>query len=230
MCLARREAGGVPCSAALTGLSEGLHLLSQPLSILRARWSAELLDEMDAAQVRESAARSGAQVERMCSVVETMKRLLDLLLTKAECGAVDAAELVADVVDGVELVLHDQGIELVCELPTPGVKMVADRERMRQALTEALLLGCAVSAAKDRLEMSVVVVEARVRLTVRNVDSRSDALGAMEQIALAAVEASLESQGGAVQCSLRPFVLRMELPMAAASGVEGLVGEPLSAC
>lgn len=215
MCLARREAGEVLPAPALTGLSEGLHLLSQPLSILRARLSAELLDEMDAAQVRESAERCGVQVERMCQVVETMKRLLDLLLTTAECGAVDAAELVADVVDGVGLVLDDQGIELVCELPEPGVMMAADRERMRQALTEALLLGCGVSAAKDRLALSVAVAEESVRLTLRNGNSGSLVLGAMEQIALAAVETCVSSQGGAVQCSLRPFVLRMELPLAA---------------
>ena len=220
MCLARREAGEVLPAPALTGLSEGLHLLSQPLSILRARLSAELLDEMDAAQVRESAERCGVQVERMCQVVETMKRLLDLLLTTAECGAVDAAELVADVVDGVGLVLDDQGIELVCELPEPGVMMTADRERMRQALTEALLLGCGVSAAKDRLALSVAVAEQSVRLTLRNgnsgsLDSGSLVLGAMEQIALAAVETCVSSQGGAVQCSLRPFVLRMELQLAA---------------
>ena len=215
MCLARREAGEVLPAPALTGLSEGLHLLSQPLSILRARLSAELLDEMDAAQVRESAERCGVQVERMCQVVETMKRLLDLLLTTAECGAVDAAELVADVVDGVGLVLDDQGIELVCELPEPGVMMTADRERMRQALTEALLLGCGVSAAKDRLALSVAVAEESVRLTLRNGNSGSLVLGAMEQIALAAVETCVSSQGGAVQCSLRPFVLRMELQLAA---------------
>lgn len=201
-------------AALSTGLSECLHLASQSLTILRARFDTEAISEMDDAQLRDHAERSCAQVGGLCDVVGVMKYLLELGTVAPQCISLDVATLIADVVDGVGRLLEEAGVQLACAVSNGCAAMHADRDRMRQALSEALQLARMVSDTTDTVSMEGSSCEGRVRLTLRNVRSTQDVLGPRSLISLAAVETSVCSQGGAVACSLNPFSICLELPIA----------------
>jgi len=206
-----RSASEVLCS----NLSEGLHAVAQPLTILRASLSNPDTDQMSAGELRELMATSAAEVERVCKLFDNLRDLVRFENTKAHLSSTPILPLLADVVGGVKLLCEEDGILLNSIVPDTCQPVFIDRARTLQALSSVLLIAHGVSQKLDTVEVIVTSPTSNtVQLVVRNLNARVESMNAEARLDLALVEANIRSQRANFSCGLEPFSIRIELPSA----------------
>jgi len=204
----------VPRSASETlcfNFSQGMHAAAQPLAILRASLDTSYTDRMTREELRELAARSAEQVERVCTLFSCLQQLVSTESIKPELSEMSILPLLADAADGVKLLFENDGIVLNSILPGTCQPALANRARTQQALSNVLLIAHAVSRAQDTVELIAFSSSSNtVQVVVRNTQLYIDAMNAEQSLSMALAEANMKSQQAGFSWGLQPFSVQIE--------------------
>ena len=214
------EGGGSPAVRSTSeilcsNLSQGLHAAAQPLTILRASLSNPDTDRMSARELRELAATSAVEVERVCKLFDYLRDLVRADITKPRLSSTPLLPLLADVLNGVKLLCEEDGMSLNSILPDTCPPVFIDRARTLHALSSVLLIAHGVSQAKNTVEVSVTSATLNaVQVIVRNLNSRAESINAEARLGMALAEMNIRSQQANFSWIPEPFSVRIELPSA----------------
>lgn len=197
-------------------LGEYLHAAAQPLTILRTRFDASFIEQMTEAQLRESVLCSGAQIEDLCAMISQMRHLLEMTRSQPLCTSFDLRSMLECVLADTTLLAFENRLSLQSNTSEVTVQVCADRGKVQQALSLALLSTCEYSKPHETVTLNAVVTEDGVGVTVFNPDT---VLHPRQRLLLAMVEANLRLQGGALHITPNPFLLRLDLPRAASTTI-----------
>ncbi len=192
-------------------LSQCIHAAAQPLAILRASLGNGRVDRMSPEELRELAASSAAEVERLCTLFSCLQQLVSTESTKPQLSETSILPLLAHVADGVNLLFKEDEILLRSIVSDDCQPVLIDKARTLQALSTILLIAHAVSRPRDTVELIASSSSNAVRVVVQNLTSYVDAMNAETSLSMAFAEANIRSQQADFSWSLKPFSVQMEL-------------------
>jgi len=191
--------------------SQGMHAAAQPLAILRASLDTSYTDQMTREELRELAARSAKEVERVCTLFSCLQQLVSTESIKPQLSEMPILPLLEHVADGVKLLFEQNGVVLNSILPDTCRSVLANRARTLQALSNVLLVAHAVSRAQDTVELIAVSTSpSPVRVVVRNSQLYINAMNAEHRLSMALAEANMRSQQAEFTFSLQPFSVEID--------------------
>jgi len=194
-------------------MSEGLHAMAQPLTILRASVAASAALGIDPLKQRRYLDLSTQQMERACSLFEVLQDLVIASQIEADRATIKLADLLAAVAKDQGIAFQAAGVELrmvtSSELPT----IRGDANRTRQALSAVLKLAASVSVAGDVVKLLASVRDAHVELIIQNDRVHGKPLNSSERLSLSLVQVNILSQQGEYEHAEDPFCTRMALPI-----------------
>src|SRR5271156_573833 len=91
-----------------SNLSQGIHAAAQPLTILLASLSKAHTDRMSTEELRELAASSSEEVQRVCTLFGYLQELVVAESIKPKLSATAILPLLGSAVEGVQLLFHQQ--------------------------------------------------------------------------------------------------------------------------
>ncbi len=210
-----------PISAAevlCSNLSQGLHAAAQPLAILRASLGDSRIDRMSEEELRELAATTAIEVERVCTLFSCLQQLVSIECVKPHLIPTAALPLLAQAVDGVNLLFVEDGMSLNALLPEACPPVIIDTSRTQQALSSVLLVAHGVSRGPDTVELIASTSGDALRVVIRNLNSRVDCLNAEARLSMAMAGANIRSQRGDLSWTMRPFTVQIEFQNAPCEG------------
>ncbi len=199
------------CERLCANLSRGLHAAAQPLAILRASLSSGQTGQMNTDELRELAATSAIEVERLCTLFSGLQQLVSIEGVKPNLSPTAILPLLEEVADGVNLLFKADRMLLAVKLPEACAPAFINGAKTQQALSSVLLAAHAVSRASDTVELIATAIPGAIRVEVRNQSSQAGAVNAEGRLALAIAEAAIRSQQGSFCWSERPFQVLIEL-------------------
>ncbi len=205
-----RSASEILCS----NLAQGMHAAVQPLTVLVASLSKDLTDGMGADELRELAASSAVQVQRVCTLFGCLQELVIAENIQPRLSPTPILPLLDQLADGVNLLFQHDGISFSATVPDTCRTALIDRARTLEALSRVLLIAHAVSTSRDTVELIASSSADGVRIVVRNLNSSIDLLNAEESLSIAVAEANMRSQHAGFSWSLRPFSVQIQLQKA----------------
>jgi signal transduction histidine kinase len=197
----------------LASMSEGLHAMAQPLTILRSSVAASAAPEVDPLKQRRYLDLSNQQIERACNLFELLQDLVIASQIEAECGPIKLADLLPEVAKDQGIALQASGVELRMVTPSGLPTVMGDANRTRQALSTALKLAASVSATGDIVELLAFARGGYVELIVRNDRVHGKPLNSSERLSLSVAQANMLSQQGEYEYAEDPFCTSMTLPI-----------------
>jgi hypothetical protein len=206
---ALRSSSEILCS----NLSKGLHAAAQPLTILRAGLGIGLASPLSFAELRELAASSYIEVERVCGLFDYLQQLVIVASSKPSLKAAPILRLVADAADGVYVLFENGGLTLSSTMPDTFDPVLIDKVRTLRALSSVLLIVHGLSRARDTVELIVSSSPPKsIRIVVRNLNLYLDELSEEASLGMALAEANIRSQQAGFSWELRPFSVQIEFP------------------
>jgi hypothetical protein len=197
-----------------SNLAQGIHAAAQPLAVLVASLSTDHTDQMNCDELRELAASSAVEVQRVCASFNCLQQLVITESIKPEVSPTAILPLLAYAADGVDLLFQQDGIALSSVLPDTCPLALINRERTLQALSRVLLVAHKLSCAKDMVELIASSSANGVRIVVRNLHLSVAVINPEASLSMAVAEANMRSQQAGLSLSLRPFTVRIDLPVA----------------
>jgi hypothetical protein len=197
----------------LGNMSEGLHALAQPLTILRTSVMASAAPGVDALKQRRYLDLSSQQIERACDLFEILQDLVIASQIEADHASIELADLLSAVAKSQRAALEASGVELRMVAPSGLPAVLGDATRTLQALSAALKLAASVSSAGDVVELVVSTRRQCVELIIRTDRVHGRPLNSSERLSLTLAQANILSQRGAYEYTEDPFCARMTLPI-----------------
>jgi hypothetical protein len=197
----------------LANMSEGLHAMAQPLTILRSSVAASAAPGVDALKQRRYLDLSSQQIERACCLFEFLQDFVIASQIEADCVPIELADLLASVANDQRAALEASGIELSVVTPSGLPTVMGDVTRTRQALSAGLKFAASVSVAGDVVELLASASHGHVELIIRNDRVHGRPLNSSERLSLSLAEANILSQQGEYEYAEDPFCARMTLPV-----------------
>jgi hypothetical protein len=163
-------------------------------------------------ELRELAASSAIEVERVCTLFRCMQQLVGAESVKPDLTETPILPLLAHVTDGVTRLFEEDGMFLSSMAPDSCRPVLINQTRTIQALSSILLVAHAVSQPQDTVELiATSPSSSAVELVARNVHAYVDSLNAEQSLNMALAEANLRSQQASLSWSLQPFRVEIEL-------------------
>ena len=197
-----------------SNLGQGIHAAAQPLAVLLASLSTGYTDQMNCDELRELTASSAVEVQRVCALFSCLQQLVITESIKPEVSPTPILPLLSYAADGVNLLFQQDGIALSSVLPDTCPLALINRERTLQALSRVLLVAHKLSCAKDMVELIASSSANAVQIIVRNLRLSVAVIDAEASLSVAVAEANMRSQQAGLSLSLRPFTVRIDLPVA----------------
>jgi hypothetical protein len=197
-----------------SNLAQGIHAAAQPLAVLLASLSTDHTDQMNCDELRELAASSAVEVQRVCASFSCLQQLVITESIKPEVYPNPILPLIAYAADGVNLLFQQDGIALNSVLPDTCPLALINRARTLQALSTVLLVVHRLSAAQDMVELIASSSTHAIQIIVRNLRLSVAVIDAEASLRVAVAEANMRSQQAGLSLSLQPFTVRIDLPMA----------------
>jgi signal transduction histidine kinase len=193
-------------------LSQCIHATAQPLAVLRASLGNSHVDRMSVEELRELAANSAMEVERLCTLFSCLQQLVNTESTKPQLSETSILPLLAHVADGVNLLFKEDKILLRSIVSDDCQPVLIDKARTLQALSTILLIAHAVSRPQDTVELIASSSSSNaVRVVVQNLTSHVEAVNAETSLSMAFAETNIRSQQADFSWSLKPFSVQIEL-------------------
>ena len=194
-----------------SNLSKGLHAAAQPLTILRASLGIGLARSLSLSELRELAASSYVEVERVCCLFDYLQQLVIVASTKPSLTAAPILPLVADAAEGVSILFEHDGMVLSSQLPDACDPVLIDSVRTLRALSSVLLIVHGLSYARDIVELIVSSSTPNsIRIIVRNQNLYVAALSEEASLSMAIADANIRSQHAGFSWNLKPFSVEIE--------------------
>jgi signal transduction histidine kinase len=193
-------------------LSQCIHATAQPLAILRASLGNSYVSRMSLKELRELAASSAQEVERLCKLFSCLQQLVSMESIKPEISETSIQPLLADVTDGVSLLFKKDRMQLRSIISADCQPVLIDKSRILQALSTVLMIAHAVSRPEDTIELIASPFASNtVRVVVQNQTSPIEAMNVETSLSMAFVEANIRSQHAVFSWSLKPFRVQIDL-------------------
>jgi signal transduction histidine kinase len=197
-------------------VAEGLHAMAQPLTILRSAVAAAASPKVDATGQRRYLDISNQQVERACSLFESLQDLVISYQTEADCEPFDLLALIAPVIEDQRAALRSSEAEFRVSAPAVLPPVLGDVARTLQPLFAALKIAASVASPGDAVELTITARDGLVDLAIQNQGALARPLNSSERLSLALAEANIRSQQGGYQCSEDPFRVSIQLKLGGA--------------
>jgi hypothetical protein len=211
-------APGSANAAFCSNLSLGLHAASQPLAILRASLDSSLTDRMSKAELRQLAASSALEVERVCARLTFLKELVNTESIRSDLTATPFLPLLGYVIDGAIRLFEASEMTLSSVAPKFCQPVLIDRAKTLQVLSSVLLVAHEMSSPRDSVEIITSSDSPKiVQVIVRNLNSIVDTLDVGRHLIMILAEANIRSQQGNLSWRLSPFSVKIELKKAPAA-------------
>jgi len=195
-----------------SNLSRGIHAAAQPLTILRASLGKEQTDRMSLIELRELAASSAREVERVCIYFSFLQQFVISESVKPQLSPMPIEPLVAYATDGVKLLFVRDGMFLTSMVEDGCQPVLVNRARTLQALSSVLLVAHGVSQVQDTIEVIASSSSPHgVKIIVRNANSQIETINEEARLSMALAEANMRSQQSTLSWSLKPFGVQIEL-------------------
>ena len=194
-------------------MSQGLHALAQPLTIVRSALAALSAPGVTAVDRRRYLELSSQHVERTCSLFECLQDLVIASQIEADCGLVELSEVLAEVVEEQKAALEASGVALRIDTPTALPSVQGDTARTLQALSAALKVAASASSPGNLVELLVTVRNGFVELILQTRPVHGRPLNSSERLSLALAEANIRSQQGKYDCVEDPLRVFIALPL-----------------
>jgi light-regulated signal transduction histidine kinase (bacteriophytochrome) len=195
-------------------MTEGLHAMAQPLTILRSSVPALAAVDVTPAKQQRYLELSIRQVQRACALFDCLQDLLVTAQALADCAPFDFAAMVATVADDRRKALQELGVELRVQLPGDLPMVLGDASRTRQALTAGFTAAALISASGDIIDVAAAARNRRVELVLHIDRVHGMCLESQERLNLRLAQVNIVSQRGDYECTEDPFRVRMALPSA----------------
>ena len=193
-------------------MTEGLHAMAQPLTILRSSVPALAAADVSPAKQQRYLELSVRQVHRACTLFECLQDLMIAGQTQADCTPVDLSAMVAAVAEDHKEALLELGIELRVQLPGDLPMALGDDTRTRQAISAGLTVAALVSASGDVIHMAATPCHQRVELILQVDRVHGVRLESHERLNLRLAQTNMLSQQGDYECIEDPFRVRLAWP------------------
>jgi hypothetical protein len=197
-----------------TTLAQGIHAAAQPLTVLQASLSKGHTDRMSCDELRELAASSAVEVQRVCTLFGCLQQLVMAESIKPQLSPMPILPLLAYAVDGVNLLFQHDGMALSLVVPDTCPPVLINQTRTLEALSRMLLVIHRLSGAQNRIDLIASSSPDAVQIVVRNLHLSLSRIDAEASLSIAVAEANMRSQHAGLSLSLQPFTLRMDLPIA----------------
>jgi signal transduction histidine kinase len=197
-----------------SNLAQGIHAAAQPLAVLMASLSKDYTDRMNSDELRELAASSAAEVQRVCTLFSCLQQLVMAESIKPQLSPIPLLPLLAYAADGVNLLFQQDGISLRLVLPDACPPVLIHRARTLQALSRVLLIVHELSRAQDTVELIASTHANAVQIVIQNLNLSAPMINAEARLSMAVAEANMRSQQAGFSLSLQPFTVCVELPRA----------------
>ncbi|MGD0938478.1 MAG: hypothetical protein ABR905_02115 [Terracidiphilus sp.] len=198
--------------ALCSNLSQCIHATAQPLAVLRASLGNSRVEQMSVEELRELVSGSATEVERLCTLLSCLQRLVSTESTKPQFSEISIQPLLEHVADGVDLLYKEDRIAFRSLISNDCHPVLIDKARTLQALSTILLIAHAVSRPQDTVELIALPCSSNaVRVVVQNLTSCVDQMNAETSLGMAFAEANIRSQQSGFSWSLKPFSVQIEL-------------------
>jgi light-regulated signal transduction histidine kinase (bacteriophytochrome) len=194
-------------------MSQGLHALAQPLTIVRSALAALSTPGVTAVDRQRYLQLSSQHVERTCSLFECLQDLVIASEIAADCDPVELSEVLAEVVEQQKTALESSGVALRVDTPTGLPSVLGDTARTQQALSAAMQVAASASSPGDLVELLVTVRNGFVELVLQTRRAHGRHLNSSERLSLALAEANIRSQQGKYVCVEDPLRVFIALPL-----------------
>jgi light-regulated signal transduction histidine kinase (bacteriophytochrome) len=196
----------------LAHMTEGLHALAQPLTILRSSVPALAAVDISPAKQQRYLELSVRQVHRACSLFECLQDLMIAGQTQADCAPINLSTMVAAVAEDQQEALLELGVELRVLLPVDLPTALGDDTRTRQVLSAGLSVAALVSTAGDVIQVTATTRHQCVELIFEKDRDHGIPLESHERLNLRLAQTNMLSQQGEYECSEAPFKVRLAWP------------------
>ena len=170
-----------------------------------------LASPLSLGELRELAASSYVEVERVCGLFDYMQQLVIVASTKPSLTAAQILPLVADAAEGVSVLFKHDGMVLSSQLPDACDPVLIDNVRTLRALSSVLLIIHGLSHARDTVELNVSSsLPNSIRIVVRNQNLYLAALSEEASLSMSIADANIRSQHAGFTWNLKPFSVEIE--------------------
>ena len=198
-----------------SNLAQGIHAAAQPLAVLVASLSTDHTDQMNCDELRELAASSALEVQRVCSLFSCLQQLVMAESIKPQLSPMPILPLLAYAVDGVNLLFQHDGMALSLVVPDACPPVLINQTRTLEALSRMLLVIHRLSVAQDTIDLIASSSPDAVQIVVRNLHLSLSRIDAEASLSIAVAEANMRSQQARLSWNLEPFTVCIDLPIGA---------------
>jgi hypothetical protein len=206
----------------LDALSEGMHTMAQPLTVLRATLEIAAGNASSVSQFQHAIDSSLVEISRVSEAMGFVRELVRIARDVSELVPVELGAAVAMAHEDLKVVFETAGIGLEIYVPDDLPRVVASESRLRQCLFYVLQQAVRVCRAGGAIDLAAGEIGEEVHLVVRKVSSEpvpEDPLANQRcfwgNVApyLALAEALARAQGGRLEWQIEPLAVCLSLPV-----------------
>ena len=190
-----------------------LHAMAQPLTVLRGATGLLKLRGASGPDADRYLEMSHTQVERLCSLMEGMRSLLDNVQCVSASNPTNLWELVESVLDDEGSYLTEAGLRISAAQTGHDIHVLADPILAGHAIKAALRAITAVSQKGDTIYLTVNPRDGFGDLMVHTLGADGKRLGSIERFHLSVAEVSIRNQHGFFECLSDPFRVSLKFPL-----------------
>jgi hypothetical protein len=193
-------------------LTNGMHAMAQPLTVLRSAVAACSMPGVTA-EAREFYLNvSSEQVERACAQFLSMRELLIATQNPAACVPIDLSELLSFLAESQGEICGESGVGIEIVASETLRPILGDKERTLQSLVALLRIAVSLSKTGDTVALLVTSCIGTIALTVQNQHTHGRNLSSSERLNLSVAETNIRSQNGNYELMPDPFRVTLTLP------------------
>ena len=205
----------------LAALSEAMHSMAQPLTVLRATLEIAAGNASSISQYQHAIDSSLTEIARVAETMGFIQELVRIARDSPTPMPFEVRPVLATVREDLECVLEHAGISLNIRVAEDVPTALGSTTGLRQCLFYLVQHAQSVAVTGDAIAASASCADGEVQLAVRHLGVASDSLASSEPNStsfsaesrfMALAEAVAAAQQVRLQWQANPFVARLSLP------------------
>ena len=195
-------------------MSQGVHAMAQPLTILQAALCAVSIHESNRDEQQRYLDASVKQVSRLSNLLHTMRDALATNQDEPRYASWNLAELIDDVLDEMDVAVDEAGLRVDTLDAGLAFDVEVDIERTQRALRAAIRAVISTARQGDVLQFAVHRENEVIRLELRRTGQNNARQEKPDQLNLSIAETNIVSQGGTFCFKCERMCILLALPSA----------------